>query len=78
MQDQFEWLKCRISERDSQISDLLDKLKRFNQHHNHLCKFVAEGNKLLDSEKPVGDSAARVQEQMDTCQVRLVVVVVVY
>ena len=30
---------------------------------------MKKGNKLLDGEKPVGDSAARIQEQMETCQV---------
>ncbi len=68
-QSQFQWLKGRVSERDTQISDLLDKLSQFNQQYNRLKEFVDDGNRLLDSEKPVGDNATRVQEQMDACQV---------
>lgn len=59
-----------MTERDSQISSLLDKLRRFNQQYDALQEFVRDGNDLLAQEKPVGDNAARVQEQMDTCQVR--------
>ena len=58
-----------MSERDSQISSLLEKLQRFNQQYEDLQKFVSEGNELLAQEKPVGEDAARVQQQMDTCQV---------
>ena len=58
-----------MTEREAQVSDLLDKLRQFNQQYDSLKKFIAEGNNLLSCEKPVGDNATRVQEQMDTCQV---------
>jgi hypothetical protein len=61
-----------VTERDSQISSLLDKLHQFNQQYDGLQKFVQDGNELLAGEKPVGENAARVQEQMDTCQVWVV------
>lgn len=59
-----------MTERDSQISSLLEKLHQFNLQYDDLQKFVREGNDLLAQEKPVGADAARVQEQMDTCQVQ--------
>ncbi len=31
---------------------------------------MKEGSELLDEEKPIGDTPAKVQEQMETCQVR--------
>lgn len=68
-QSQFEWLKGRITERDSQISDLLDKVRDFNRQYDSLKEFVNNGNDLLAKEKPIGDTAARVKEQMQTCQV---------
>lgn len=69
LQSQFKWLKGRVSDRDSQIANLLDRLHQFNGQYDSLRKFVTDGNQLLASEKPVGENASRVQEQMDTCQV---------
>ncbi len=56
-------------ERSSQIADLVDKLQLFNTHYNNLSKFISEGNSLLNSEKPVGETASRIEEQLETCQV---------
>ena len=53
----------------------MDKLKQFNRHYGALRKFVADGNQLLDSEKPVKDNATQVQQQMETCQVGVDMVV---
>lgn len=68
-QSQCDWLKGCITERDSQISHLLDKLSQFNQQYDSLQKFVSNGSELLAGEKPVGENAERVQDQMTTCQV---------
>ena len=69
LQSQCDWLKGCVTERDSQISSLLDKLHQFNQQYDSLQKFVSNGNELLAGEKPVGENAERVQDQMTTCQV---------
>ena len=58
----------QASVRTNQISDLLSNLDLFNGQYNTLREFV-EGNDLLEKEKLVGSSAARIQEQMETCQV---------
>lgn len=68
-QNQWEWLKTQAGAQAELISDLLEKLSQFNQQYGDLTKFVQEGKELLESEKPVGESAARIQEQMKTCQV---------
>ena len=51
------------------IAELLDKMNQFDEKYGTLRKFVEESNELLESEKPVGLSAARIEEQMKTCQV---------
>ena len=58
----------QASVRMNQISDLLSNLGLFNGQYNTLRESV-EGNDLLEKEKLVGSSAARIQEQMETCQV---------
>ena len=55
--------------RSQLVDNLLDRLSQFNGQYDSLRKFVDEGNRLLGDEKPVGEDAARLQEQMDTCQV---------
>ena len=62
----------QASARTNQISDLLANLGLFNGQYNTLREFVKEGNDLLEKEKPVGSSAARIQEQMETCQVGMI------
>ena len=62
----------QASARTNQISDLLTHLGQFNQQYNTLREFVKEGNDILGTEKPVGSSAARIREQMETCQVGIV------
>jgi len=62
----------QASARTNQISDLLANLGLFNGQYNTLREFVKEGNDLLEKEKPVGSSAARIQEQMETCQVGII------
>ena len=69
MQNQWAWLKSQAGERSSLVADLLDKLRQFNQQHGDLRAFVTSGQELLATEHPVGDSAARIEEQMETCQV---------
>lgn len=68
-QAQWEWLRAQADGRSSQISDLLEWLHQFNKQYEAMMVFVREGNELLEREKPVGNSASGVQEQMDTCQV---------
>ena len=62
----------QASARTNQISDLLANLGLFNGQYNTLREFVKEGNDLLEKEKPVGSSATRIQEQMETCQVGII------
>ena len=68
-QGQWEWLTNQASARSNQINELLARLGQFNQQYDALREFVREGNDLLGREKPVGSSAARIHEQMETCQV---------
>ena len=68
-QGQWEWLTNQASARSNQINELLARLGQFNQQYDALRGFVREGNDLLGREKPVGSSAARIHEQMETCQV---------
>ena len=44
-------------------------MRQFDRQYDTLRKFVQESTELLEKEKPVGDSAARIEEQMKTCQV---------
>ena len=69
IQNQWEWLKNQAGAQAELISDLLEKLAQFNLQYGELGKFVQDGRELLASEKPVGESASRIQEQMKTCQV---------
>ena len=68
-QGQWEWLTNQAAARSNQINELLARLGQFNQQYDALREFVKEGNDLLGKEKPVGSSAARIHEQMETCQV---------
>ena len=68
-QGQWEWLTNQASARSNQISELLARLSQFNQQYEALREFVREGDDLLGREKPVGSSATRIHEQMETCQV---------
>ena len=70
MKMQWEWLRSHADARSRQIDDLLDKIRQFNDQYTALRQFVDEGTKLLEEERPVGDTAAKIQEQMDTCQVQ--------
>ena len=44
-------------------------MNQFDKKYGALRKFLEENTELLESEKPVGQSAARIEEQMKTCQV---------
>lgn len=68
-QNQWGWVKAQASARSGLVADLLDKLRQFNNQYGDLRAFVTTGEELLASEHPVGDNAARIQEQMETCQV---------
>ena len=69
IQTQWEWLKNQATARAKLIADLLDKMNQFDEKYSALRKFVQESTELLEREKPVGQSAARIEEQMKTCQV---------
>ena len=68
-QSQWASLQTRVDARSQLVDNLLDRLSQFNGQYDSLRKFVDEGNRLLGDEKPVGEDAARLQEQMDMCQV---------
>ena len=51
------------------ITELCDKRHQLDEKYSALRKFVQESTELLVTEKPVGQSAARIEEQMKTCQV---------
>ena len=53
------------------VNNLLERLNEFNGRYESLKEFVDRGNRLLGDEKPVADSAARLQEQVETCQVMM-------
>ena len=58
-----------MEQRLQQSNDLLDRLNLFEKTHTSLMELVKEGEELLRSEQPVGNSAQRIEEQMATCQV---------
>ena len=62
-------MKNQATARAELIAELLDKVQQFDEKYDGLRKFVQESNDLLEKEKPVGESAARIEEQMKTCQV---------
>ena len=68
-QTQWEWLKNQATARAALMAELLDKMNQFDKKYSALRKFVQESTELLEREKPVGQSAARIEEQMKTCQV---------
>ena len=67
-------LQTKVDARSKLVENLLNKLKEFNSCYGKLKEFVEEGHRLLGDEKPVGESAARLQEQVETCQVPVYVV----
>lgn len=69
VQNQWERLMSHAKDRSEQMSDLLVRLGQYDKLSADLMRFVREGRELLERERPVGDSAARLQEQMETCQV---------
>ena len=71
-QTQWEWLKNQATARAKLIAELLEKMNQFDEKYSALRKFVQESTELLEREKPVGQSAARIEEQMKTCQVCLI------
>lgn len=52
------------------IRDLLGELEQFNQQLGDLNDFISNGNDLLNSEKPLGHGLAKLEEQLQTCQVQ--------
>ena len=62
-------LQAKVDTRSKLVENLLIKLNEFNSCYEKLREFVEEGNRLLGNERPVGESAARLQEQVETCQV---------
>ena len=69
LQSQWASLQTKVESRSRLVDNLLDQLNEFNSRYAILRRFVDEGNHLLDNERPIGDNAARLQEQVDTCQV---------
>lgn len=53
-----------------QASDLHGRLLKFEELHSSLRSLIEEGQKLLESERPVGNNAERIAQQTSTCQVR--------
>ena len=70
-QSQWASLQSKVDARSKLVDNLLYKLTEFNRCYGRLKEFVGEGHRLLDDEKPVGESASRLQEQVETCQVLL-------
>ena len=68
-QSQWASLQSKVDSRSKLVDNLLDRLNQFNTLYGPLKEFVDEGNRLLGDEKPVGVSAARLEEQVCTCQV---------
>ena len=68
-QSQWASLQSKVESRSKLVDNLLDRLNQFNTLYGPLKEFVDEGNRLLGDEKPVGVSAARLEEQVCTCQV---------
>ena len=48
---------------------MLNRLLQFEEMYKFLRELINEGRGLLDSEKPVGDSAEKIAQQTATCQV---------
>ena len=48
---------------------MLNRLLQFEEMYKFLRELINEGRSLLDSEKPVGDSAEKIAQQTATCQV---------
>ena len=71
LQSQWTSLQSKVDARSKLVENLLAKLNEFNSCYGKLKEFVEEGNRLLGNEKPVGESASRLQEQVETCQVRM-------
>ena len=69
VQNQWSWLNSHADERARQIDNLIDKISEFDGQYIALRQFVDEGTQLCATEKPVGETASRVEEQMETCQV---------
>ncbi len=69
IQNQWSWLNSHADERARQIDYLIDKISEFDDQYIALRQFVDEGTQLCATEKPVGETASRVEEQMETCQV---------
>ena len=69
LQSQWASLQSKVDARSKLVENLLHKLTEFNGCYGKLKEFVEEGTRLLANEKPVGESAARLQEQVETCQV---------
>ena len=68
-QSQWASLQSKVDARSKLVDNLLYKLTEFNRCYGQLKEFVGEGHRLLGDEKPVGESASRLQEQVETCQV---------
>ena len=47
----------------------MNRLLQFEEMYKFLRELINEGRGLLDSEKPVGDSAEKIAQQTATCQV---------
>ena len=78
LQSQWASLRSKVDSRSRLVKNLLNQLNEFNSQYDVLRKFVDEGKRLLEGEKPVGENATRLQEQVDTCQVRTDSTVCIY
>jgi len=69
VQGEWSWLHSASGVRARQIDDLIDRVSQFDEQYSTLRGFVEGGTQLLDTQKPVGDTSVRIDEQMETCQV---------
>lgn len=67
---QWEWSKEQVDTRLQQVNDLLERLKLFISQYEAFQRLVVQGKDLLEQERPVGQTAQRISEQMKTCQVQ--------
>lgn len=51
----------------------MNRLGQFNSMHTELRELINEGRSLLNTEKPVGNSAERIEQQTHTCQVLITI-----
>ena len=77
LKSQWEWILKQTVERLEVVKDLAERLEEFEDKQKSLQEFISEGQALLDKEKPISDTSARLKQQLDTCKVLFAVCVCV-